>query len=117
MPVSNANESSCVDVCWDCHKICLSTALGHCLETGGKHTEPEHFRLMIACAEVCRSCAELQLGASAFAMSLCGLCADVCARCADSCADVGGMEDCVAACRACAASCAAMADTTTGAGA
>ena len=31
-----------------CYQECLSTAMIHCLEMGGEHTEPDHFRLMIA---------------------------------------------------------------------
>ena len=26
--------------------------MNHCLKTGGKHVEPDHFRLMLNCAEM-----------------------------------------------------------------
>ena len=39
---------SCIDECLSCHSTCLSMAMNHCLEAGGRHVEPEHFRLMIA---------------------------------------------------------------------
>jgi len=38
-----------------------STAMNYCLEMGGKHTEPAHFRLMMACAEMCRTSAHFML--------------------------------------------------------
>ncbi|EJL49855.1 hypothetical protein PMI09_05386 [Rhizobium sp. CF122] len=37
-----------LDNCLACYQECLSTAMIHCLEMGGEHTEPDHFRLMIA---------------------------------------------------------------------
>jgi hypothetical protein len=30
---------SCIDECLHCYSICLSTAMGHCLELGCQHTE------------------------------------------------------------------------------
>ncbi len=47
----------CVEACLKCYSVCLHAAMNHCLETGGEHTEPEHFRLMMACAEMCRTSA------------------------------------------------------------
>jgi hypothetical protein len=44
----------CIDICLDCYKTCLDTAMNYCLETGGEHVAPAHFRLMTACAEMCR---------------------------------------------------------------
>lgn len=41
----------CIDNCLACYSEYLSTAMGHCLEMGGEHTEPSHFRLLNgACA-------------------------------------------------------------------
>ena len=48
---------SCIEACQRCAATCLQTAMHHCLEVGGKHTEPQHFRLMMACVEVCRTSA------------------------------------------------------------
>ncbi len=42
---------ACIEECLRCHATCLSMAMSHCLEAGGKRTEPGHFRLMMACAE------------------------------------------------------------------
>ena len=60
---------SCIEACSHCHQVCLQIALGHCLNTGGKHVEAEHFRLMMSCAEICQASANLQLGGSVFHQS------------------------------------------------
>jgi hypothetical protein len=44
---------TCIENCLACYQECTSTAMHHCLEAGGEHTEPRHFRLMTACAEIC----------------------------------------------------------------
>ncbi len=102
---------SCIDACSSCHQVCLQMAMGHCLESGGKHVEPAHFRLMMNCAEFCQTSANLMLSGSIFSGQFCGMCADVCKACADSCSTLDGMEDCVLACKACAASCLSMSTT------
>lgn len=90
-------------------QTCLGTAMAHCLETRGKHTEPAHFRLMMACAEICRTSAHFMLLNSPHHKHVCKECAEICTECAKDCERVGGMEDCVRACRQCAESCRAMA--------
>src|SRR5690606_16704615 len=45
----------CIEECLRCHAVCLGMASHHCLEAGGAHVEPIHFRLMLACAEACQS--------------------------------------------------------------
>lgn len=100
---------ACVDTCLDCHTVCLSTASRHCLEAGGDHVRPVHFRLMMACAEICRtSAAFMSIGVPQHT-KVCAVCAEVCEACAESCASVGDMDECVDACRRCAASCREMA--------
>lgn len=105
----SAGMQKCISECQSCHQECLQTAMGHCLETGGRHVEPGHFRLMIGCAEICRTAAALMLGQVPHHAAVCGACADICEACAASCESIGGMESCVEACRRCAASCRAMA--------
>jgi len=100
---------ACIQACLDCYRHCQHTALTHCLEQGGKHTEPAHFRLMLDCAEVCRSTAALLLNESAFATELCALCAEICERCAQSCERLGDMQDCQHHCEYCAETCRQMA--------
>ncbi len=49
----------CVDSCLECHRVCLTAASRHCLDVGGLHVEPHHMRLMLACAEICRTSAHV----------------------------------------------------------
>lgn len=100
---------ACIDACTRCHQTCLGMAAGHCLELGGKHVEPGHLRLMLACAEICRSSAAVMLAQVEQHATVCRACADICEACADDCARIGDMDECVAACRACAESCRSMA--------
>lgn len=84
----------------------------HCLEVGGRHVEPAHFRLMLDCAQICQVSADFMLRASVHHADVCRACAAVCAACADSCEAVGDMDECVQACRTCAESCGEMGATT-----
>ena len=106
------NQSShklMIDDCLKCYQSCFGMATTHCLESGGKHVEAKHMQLMMACAEICRTCAHLLLMNSDHAAHLCAECAEVCEACAKSCEAVGDMQACVDACRKCAGSCRKMA--------
>lgn len=95
----------CIESCLSCYKTCLSTAMNHCLEAGGKHVEPAHFRLMMACAEICRTSAHFMLINTPHHKHTCRECAEICTECAADCQRIGGMDECVAACRYCAEDC------------
>jgi hypothetical protein len=99
----------CIDTCLDCYCVCLSTAMRHCLEAGGKHVEPKHFQLMMACAEICRTAAHFMLIGTPHHKHTCRECAEICRECAKDCAQLDGMEECVEACEECAESCENMA--------
>jgi hypothetical protein len=101
--------STCIDACLMCQKVCLGLAMTHCLEMGGDHVAPPHFRLMIDCAAICATTADFMLHKSQFHREMCALCATVCRTCAEDCARMDGMEECVAACHACSEACARMA--------
>jgi hypothetical protein len=105
----SAEIESCVDECLRCYKVCLGTAMHHCLETGGEHVAPAHFRLMMACAEICRTSAHFMLIGSPHHKHTCRECAEICSECADDCRRLDDMEECVEACRRCADSCRKMA--------
>jgi len=109
MHALSRETDACIDACLQCHKICLGMAMTYCLETGGDHVAPPHFRLMMDCASICATTADFTLHKSAFHHELCRLCADICTACANDCAKLEGMEDCVQTCRQCARLCAAMA--------
>jgi uncharacterized membrane protein YccC len=100
---------SCIDECLSCYQVCLRSAMVHCLETGGKHTEPAHFRLISTCAEICRTAAHIMLQNSPQHTRICAECAEICDQCATDCERVGDMSECVDACRRCANSCRTMA--------
>ena len=108
MEMTNSTWKQCVDDCLNCYRICHESAFNHCLETGGAHVEPEHFRLMADCAQICRASADFMLRRSAHYTAMCALCAEVCTACATSCEALKDMEECAKACRRCADSCTAM---------
>ena len=89
----------------DCHAMCHGMAMTHCLEEGGPHVRPQHFRLMLDCAQLCATTADFLERKSQFHTGLCGLCADVNETCAEDCEQLDGMDDCVTACRAAAQAC------------
>lgn len=96
---------TCIDDCLACYRECLSTAMGHCLEMSGKHTEPQHFRLMMACSEMCRTAAHFMMVDTPHHKHTCRECAEICRECAADCERVGNMDACASACRRCAESC------------
>lgn len=79
----------------------------HCLEEGGSHVEPKHFRLMMACAQSCLHAANLMLMGSPYHAAACAACEDICRKCAESCDALGGaeMQECADICETCAAMC------------
>ncbi|MGH9835945.1 MAG: four-helix bundle copper-binding protein [Blastocatellia bacterium] len=103
----------CVELCRDCHDTCVS-ALAYGLRLGGRHTGEKHLRLMMDCAEICRTCADFMLRESSFHSRVCGVCADICESCADSYESFGDddfMKQCAGICVQCATSCRQMSVT------
>jgi hypothetical protein len=99
----------CIEACLDCHRVCLTMSSQHCLVHGGEHVAPAHFRLMMVCAEMCRTAASVMMIGSDQMGRVCGACAAICDDCADSCDALDGMAACVEACRRCADACREMA--------
>lgn len=99
----------CINTSLACYSTCTSMAMGHCLEAGGEHTEPKHFKLMMACAEICRTSAHFMLIGSEHHKHICRECAEICRQCAENCERLGDMQACAEACRKCAESCERMA--------
>ena len=95
---------ACIAECLACFQECLSTAMQHCLETGGENTDPKHFRLISACAEICRTAAHFMLIGSEHHKHVCRECAEICTECAADCERIGDMQICVDTCRRCAES-------------
>jgi hypothetical protein len=105
----SSEMNACIDECLKCYRTCLDMAMSHCLEAGGKHVEPKHFRLMMACAEICRTSAHFMLLHSPHHKHTCAECAEICEECARDCERIGDMDACVAQCRRCADTCRKMA--------
>jgi hypothetical protein len=105
----SAEMKACIEACLRCYQVCLGTAMTHCLQMGGKHTEPAHFRLMMACAEMCRTSAHFMLIGTEHHKHTCAECAEICEACARDCERIGDMQECVVACRECAEMCRRMA--------
>ena len=112
----NQEMKQCVEKCLECYKVCREAAMNHCLQTGGEHVEPHHFRLMINCADICATSADFMLSNSELHARICAACAEICEACARSCEDLGDMDNCVRACRVCAESCRRMAGARSGRG-
>jgi hypothetical protein len=104
----------CIGHCSGCHNLCMDT-VAHCLDLGGKHASREHVGLLLDCADLCRTSADLMLRGSPFHGQVCAVCADVCQRCAEECERLAGddelMRHCAELCRRCAAACREMAGT------
>lgn len=96
---------ACIEDSLHCYQACLGAAMHHCLEVGGEHIEPSHFRLMMACAEICRTAAHFMLLGSEHYKHVCRECAEICDQCAAACDRLGDMQECVEASRRSAKSC------------
>jgi hypothetical protein len=105
---SSSSHAECIKQCLLCYETCLQMAMNHCLEKGGKHVEPTHFRLITSCAEICRTTADFLISKSPAHAPVCAACAEVCDACAESCDDLN-MDECARICRSCAESCRATA--------
>lgn len=95
---------ACIEACQHCHRICLGE-VQHCLTLGGDHAEPTHINLMLDCAAVCATAADLMTTNSRFYRQLCAVCARICTHCAQQCQALGQMDECVRACEKCADEC------------
>ncbi|HEX7966113.1 MAG TPA: four-helix bundle copper-binding protein [Gammaproteobacteria bacterium] len=104
------NMRAAVEVANRCRDVCLGTAVNYCLREGGEHAEQAHLRLMLDCAEICRTAGTFMLVDSPYHQDVCAVCAEICDDCARECEDMEGMEACAQACRDCAESCRQMAD-------
>jgi hypothetical protein len=102
--------ASCVDDCIKCYRKCEET-LAYCLQQGGKHADPEHIKLMMECAEICRLSASSMMRGTTQSRAISTACAEVCRACAKSCDAFGDdekMKECAATCFKCADSCESM---------
>jgi hypothetical protein len=94
----------CLRNCTECHQVCLQTAVDP--DVVGK-ISADDLKLLVNCAEICRTCADFMATISAFHRPLCGLCAQVCEACAKMCRGyhIAAMDECAQVCDRCADSC------------
>lgn len=104
------DTNACTDACLACARDCLATATTYCLAKGGDHAEPVHMRLMLDCAEICRTAADFMIRGSEQHHLVCAVCAEVCTECALSCDRLHDdrMHHCAEVCRHCAELCRSM---------
>ena len=100
----------CIDTCYECERICLHMATGHCLALGGRHALPEHLSTMLVCARMCGTAAAVMAMNSTLHRQVCAVCADMCDACITSCRDLDDMDACVEVCERCKTECEAMVD-------
>jgi hypothetical protein len=108
---THEDMQSCIEECLNCHSICMTT-VAYCLQKGGAHAEAAHIVLLLDCAEICQTSANLMLRGSEQHMHTCAACAAICELCAEDCARMDDdlpMRNCAEACRRCAESCRRMA--------
>lgn len=108
-----ANIETCISTCRECRDECQTTLFRHCLETGGKHVEAKHFRLMADCIQICETAADFMMRCSEMDAAICVACATICDACAKSCDQIGGeqLKRCAEMCRQCSAACREMGKT------
>lgn len=109
MHMMSKEMQACIDACLSCYQMCFGMAMTHCLEKGGDHVKPKHFRAMVTCADMCRDSAQLMLMNAPQAQQMCKACAEACEACAKECDALPDMKDCAAECRRCAEQCRRMA--------
>jgi hypothetical protein len=107
----SAEMRQCIQKCLGCEQAC-SFMVPHCLHKGGRHADGAHIGLLLDCAAVCATSAQLMMRGSKHHARMCAVCADVCEACARDCEsfrDDPEMQRCAEACRQCADSCREMA--------
>ena len=111
-PTTHSIEQ-CIENCVRCHRLCLETAARHF--RGEAQIEAPHLRLLLDCAEICRTSADFMIRGSDLHGETCGACAAICERCADECDRHGEdphMAACAEICRRCSETCREMAEAT-----
>ncbi|AGY57797.1 four-helix bundle copper-binding protein [Gloeobacter kilaueensis] len=97
----------CIDLCLSAHHMCLATAM-HRIELGGEAADLAQVRLLLDCAELCQTHANLMSRQSEFHVRVSPLCAEACNRAATACEmlkDDPQAQACAKACRLASESC------------
>lgn len=109
---NDISVQQCIDNCLNCYRMCLET-LAYCLEKGGAYADPERIKLLMDCAEICRTSANFMLRGSKQHTTTCTACAVICRLCGVMCEELADDDEqlkaCAAMCFTCTESCHAMA--------
>ncbi len=107
-PTLITEMETCIQHCLDCHSACLAM-VPYSLRMGRELTTPNHIKMLLTCAELCQTAANLMLMDSPLQNYICAVCAAACKRCAEECERVAHGDEqmlaCAETCRECAASC------------
>ncbi|MBU6234650.1 MAG: four-helix bundle copper-binding protein [Alphaproteobacteria bacterium] len=97
----------CIELCWKARTECQKALYTHCVFLGGKHTAPEHVKVLTDCMEICQTAADFMTRQSSLHAEACAAAVAICEACADSCEELGTdhMLVCADACRKCAKAC------------
>jgi hypothetical protein len=101
----------CTENCTRCHRICLEAVARH-FRGEGRNVDGEDVRLLLDCAEICRTSADFMIRGSEMHGHVCGTCAVICEACARKCEKMRAdphLAACAEACDTCAKSCREMA--------
>lgn len=105
----------CIEYCTNCHRTCLEATARHFRGEREPKLNEALVRLLLDCADICRTSADFMIRGSDQHQHTCRTCAAICTRCADECDKIGEdpyMAACAEICRRCATSCAQMAGVT-----
>ena len=98
----------CLRNCSECHDTCLQAAVSN--DAAGNISAGD-LKLLLSCAEICRTSADFIDIGSSHQRATCGVCAQVCEACANMCRESGieSLRSCADVCDRCADSCRRMA--------
>ncbi len=96
----------CIQKCLDCHNICLKT-FNDCVRQGGELREDRCIRLLISCADMCRTTASFAFRGFQLYERVCLICAEVCELCVGELDRMPGdaLKACAEICSQCAECC------------
>ena len=97
----------CRDACLTTADVCAQTA-DYCREVGGDLADEGRIAVLVECAQVCRTSADVRGRLSELTFVVGRVCAELCMRCAATLDDLAAdprLASCADACRACAEIC------------
>ncbi|MCK9875278.1 four-helix bundle copper-binding protein [Frankia sp. AgPm24] len=100
-----------IDECMSCSTLCEET-ISYCMDMPGSMMDAADLRLMMDCAAITRTCADMMCRMSPMRADMCAMCARICGATADMCEKMprdAQLTRLARACRSCMDSCTAMA--------